>query len=449
MPTRSVSVIGLGKLGAPMVAAMASRGFHAIGVDVNPKAVEAMNAGRAPVFEPHLAEYIRKNKKRIRATTDIEDAVLNSDITFMIVPTPSTPRGDFTTKYLKAAAAEVGKALKNKKHFHVVLVSSTVLPGATERDIIPILEKTSGKVCGLDFGVGYNPEFIALGNVIHDLLHPDFVLVGHSDPKTGDILEDFYSRFSLSNPPVRKMRIVNAELTKIAVNTYVTNKISFANLLAEMCERLPGGDVDEVTQAVGLDSRIGRKYLRGGLGFGGPCFPRDNRAMAHAFRQVGLSHDLARATDNVNKRHTQFIADKITALVPRGGSVAVLGLSYKPDTNVIEESQGVMLAELLSKTGRRVTVYDPASMDNAKKALKRVTFAKTAKAAVKNKDAVCLTTPWKEFTKLKPSDMKRGRRKTLLIDCWRLLDTEAFAKTCDIAPLGVWRPSTKSIKRGK
>jgi UDPglucose 6-dehydrogenase len=274
-----VSVIGLGKLGGSMAGCLASRGFKVIGVDVSPKAVDALNAGRAPVQEPGLDDLVSGNRERIRATLSHEDAVRNSDLSFVIVPTPSDERGAFSLQYAAYAFEALGKALAKKDRYHTIVLTSTVLPGSTRYGLLPILEEYSGKRCGRDFGLCYSPEFIALGTVIRDFLNPDFFLIGEFDERSGTTLHSVLSRVALNEAPARRMSIENAELAKIALNSYVTLKISYANMLAELCESIPGGNIDVVSDALGMDKRIGRRYLTGGFGYGGPCFPRDNVAL--------------------------------------------------------------------------------------------------------------------------------------------------------------------------
>ena len=199
--------------------------------------------------------------------------------------------------------------------------------------------------------------------MVRDLLHPDMVLIGECDSKRpGDMLEYIYRRSAESNPEFQRMNWVNAELCKIAVNTYVTTKISYANMIAEMCDRLAGADADVVTSALGADSRIGKKYIKGAVGYGGPCFPRDNKAFAALGRRLGMKADLAEATDAINDRQTDRLRQAIEKCSPAGGRVAILGLSYKPNTEVIEESQGFALALALLEKGFRVVVSDPEAM---------------------------------------------------------------------------------------
>ena len=227
----NISVIGLGKLGASMAAACASRGFGVVGVDVCRSAVDAVNAGMAPVQETGLEEMIRANRERLRATMSHEDAINGSDLSFVIVPTPSDSRGAFSLQYASFAFRDIGKALAKKQGYHIIVLTSTVLPGSTRHRLLPILEAESGKKCGKDFGLCYSPEFIALGSVIRDFLNPDFFLLGQFDVRSGDALESVNQRIASNNAVCKRMTIENAEIAKIALNSFVTLKISFANIL--------------------------------------------------------------------------------------------------------------------------------------------------------------------------------------------------------------------------
>ena len=432
-----ISIIGLGKLGAPMAAVMAHKGHTVVGVDINPAFVSALNQGRAPVFEPGLAELIQANRERLSATQDCEAAVLATEATFIMVPTPSGDDGRFSMRLVMDVAEKIGKALR-KTDWHLVVLSSTVMPGSTAEGLVPALEAHSGKKCGLDFGVCYNPEFIALGSVIRDMLNPDMILIGESDERSGKMLGDFYTHVCESNPRINRMNYVNAELTKLSVNTFVTTKISYANMLAEVCETLPGADVDTVTGAIGCDSRIGQKYLRGAMGYGGPCFPRDNVAFSALARTNGVPALLAEATDQLNRRQAPRLAELVRSRLPANGTVGILGLSYKPNTGVIEESQGLRLAQHLLSAGTAVIVYDPAAMENAKQQLTgKVTFARSAAECVRQADAFAVTTPWAEFGAILPADLKRRDGSVLVLDCWRMLDRLAFMTVSDYRLIGV------------
>jgi UDPglucose 6-dehydrogenase len=438
MSATRVSVIGLGKLGASMAAALASRGFHVIGADVNPAAVAAVNDGRAPVYETDLEATIAANRDRLRATEDTTEAVLGSDVSFVIVPTPSDERGAFSVRLAAQAFQAIGRALAQKDGYHLVVLTSTVLPGATRYALLPILERESRKAAGRDFGLCYSPEFIALGSVIHDFLNPDFTLIGELDSRSGDTLAACYERTMLNRPPVARMTIENAELTKIALNSYITMKISFANMLADLCEQIPGGDVDVVSNALGLDSRIGSRYLKGALGFGGPCFPRDNVALAFLARELNVVAKLSETTHEFNRARASRLVERLEHHLYPGVTVAVLGLAYKPNTHVIEESPGIALAKELVEAGCNVVVYDPLAMEEAKRELgDSVTYADSVQACVQRARVVAVTVPDHTYAGLADTERATLDDKLTIVDCWRLLGTQVGEHPeIDYLPIG-------------
>ena len=441
-----ISVIGLGKLGGSMAAGFASRGLTVIGVDVNRHAVDAVNAGRAPVQETGLGEMIAANRERIRATMSTEDAVLESDISFVIVPTPSDERGAFTLQYASFAFKALGQALKKKNGYHVIVLTSTVLPGATRHGLLPLLEQESGKKCGPDFGLCYNPEFIALGSVIRDFLNPDFYLLGQFDERSGDLLENVHHRVSQNNAPVKRMTLENAELAKIAVNSYVTMKISFANMLADFCEHLPGGDVDVVSDALGMDKRIGRKYLTGGFGFGGPCFPRDNVALNFMGKSLGVDTRLLAVNDDYNRGLSKRYVEKLQPCLPKGATVAVLGLAYKPLSHVIDESPGIYLCRALSEAGYRVIGHDNLAARNAEVALKLTALVTDSlDEALKDADVVLVTTTDKAYTGLTADQLLRGRPTVTVVDFWRCLKSLAAHPKVNYLPIGMNRDEAAAV----
>jgi UDPglucose 6-dehydrogenase len=407
-----------------MAAAIASRGFPVIGVDVVQYSVDKLNAGVAPVQETDLQAMISSNRERLRATTSHQEAIHESDVTFVIVPTPSDERGAFTLQYAQWAFREIGRGIATKPGYHLVVLTSTVLPGSTRFGLLPILEQESGKRCGPDFGLCYSPEFIALGSVIRDFLNPDFTLIGEVDERSGSMLEQAYAGVLANHPPCKRMSLENAELAKIAVNTFVTMKISFANMLADLCERLPGGDVDVVTDALGADTRIGRKYLTGALGYGGPCFPRDNVALSFLAGALGTQADLAQAADARNRLVAESVLHKVQAYISRGSTVAVLGLAYKPASVVVEESQGIHLAQAVSRAGARVVAYDPLAANSARTILPEVVILDSLADCLAQADVVLVTTPDPEFRQLSAEDFLRGKQQLTVVDFWRVLDRE-------------------------
>ncbi|CAF3301351.1 unnamed protein product [Rotaria sp. Silwood2] len=436
-----ISVIGLGKLGSPMTAVFASKGYHVIGLDVNKQFVDALQRGEAPVSEPQLQELINKYKTNIEVTMDYYKAISETDMTMIIVPTPSNPEtGFFSNDYVLSAIKAIGKVIKSCDKYHQVVVTSTVMPGSMDGVIRDTLELSSGRKVGCrdnEIGLAYNPEFIALGQVIRDMLNPDFILIGESDKRIGDALEALYLKTIVKRPlPFRRMNFINAEITKISINTYVTTKITYANMLSELCENLSGADADIVSAAVGCDSRIGHKYLKGALAYGGPCFPRDNRAFAALAKSVFANALLAEATDQLNSYQTERllrICEQIAKIRFCDApfirtKVGILGLSYKPDTPVVECSAACAIANKLIDNFD-VVAYDPLAMPLASEICdRRVQFVSSVDNLLyeQNIDILLITTASNSWKNIK---FNRTRKKTLyVVDCWRLLNKEEIEK---------------------
>ncbi len=427
-----LSVIGLGKLGSPFAALLAAKGNAVVGADVNERFVEMINRTEAPVPEPGLAELLKDTAGRLSATTDVEDAAADADVVFVVVPTPSLPDASFDTAYAEAAFRSVGAGFRrDPSRRRVAVLTSTVLPGATDGPVRSALEEGAGRAVGDRLGLCYSPEFIALGSVIADMRAPDLILVGESAPWAGELVGGVLQAMTDNAAPLRRMSIVDAEVTKIAVNTFVTTKISYANMLAEICERLPGADASVVAETVGLDSRIGRAYLKPATAYGGPCFPRDNAALAALARRVGVSADIAEATDAVNRRQASELGRKIAAAAGPGETVGVLGLSYKPGTNVAERSYGVDVAAWLAGEGLDVVAHDPAANTGAALILSElgasgVRIAASMTTVLDDCDVLVISTPWPEFAGI---DREIAARKRIhdVFDCWRLCDTDPAA----------------------
>lgn len=436
MQTNTISVFGLGKLGSPLAVAFAHKGFQVIGVDISERFVEDLNRGLAPVEETGLQAMLDAHRDRLRATTDYQDAILNSQVSSIIVPTPTGPDGTFVLDYVMEAVKKIGQVLAQKESYHLIAIVSTVMPGDTEKLRIA-LDEASGKTCGPDFGLCYSPEFIALGSVLYNLLNPDMLLIGQSDDRAGDLYEAVLLKLTDNKPQVKRMNFVNAELTKISVNSYVTMKITYANMIARLCERLPEADANVVTEALGMDSRIGGKYLTGAVAFGGPCFPRDNVALMKVAERLDTTVPLAAATHHYNREQSRLLTDLVTRHVEPGAHVAVLGLAYKPDTPVVEESASLYLIRELVDLGFVVTAYDPMAMANARLELdSTVRYAETLEDAVSQADAVIIATAWKAFKIIDPGCLRRTENKVTIFDCWRILDVARYRDVARVIYLG-------------
>lgn len=434
---QKISIVGLGKLGTPMAAAIAAKGLEVIGVDIDPRKVEAINHLKPPVYEPGLAEMLQKAGQRLRATTDLRQAVRESQATFVVVATPSQADGHFSLEYVLAACQTIGEVLREKSDKHIVIITSTVSPLSMDEHIRPYLEEISGKQAGIHFGLAYNPEFIALGTVIRDFLNPDLILIGESDKETGDILQIFYDRILETKPAYARMNFINAELAKLSINTYVTTKISFANMLARLCEHLPGADVDVVTQALGKDSRIGPKYLKGAVSYGGPCFPRDNLALIAIARRVGVLADVAETTDAFNRGQNRWLADFVHQHTQVGEKVGILGLAYKAGSDVIEESPAIYLIRYLLDRGTPIVAYDPAAQKNAQLLFGgSVEWADSQEACIRLADVIVVLTTWPQFKSIPDEVWREGGRHRRVIDCWRYLPHLSNLEGVEYIPLG-------------
>ena len=420
-----ISVIGLGKLGACIAATIAYRGFDAIGVDVIEELVEKINNSEPPVYEPGLKDMIVTVKGKLKATTKIEEAINDTDISFIITPTPSKENRRFSLKYVKGAIKGIGKALKNKDSYHLVVVISTIMPGSMDQKIVPLLEEISGKKCGKDFGVCYSPTLIAIGSIIKDLLEPNLIILGEADEKSGDILFEFYQNYIQNDAPIFRMNLINAEISKIALNAYITTKISFVNTLAELCENLPNADVDVITETIGSDPRIGKKYFKGGLSFGGPCFPRDTSAFAALLNQVNVESHQIEATEIQNKS----VVERIVKLIDKGiiqlnladkVTVVIFGLTYKPGTVFVGESPSIDIVQALLNRDINIYVHDPIALDAAKDLLgNKVQYLNDIKEGIKLADIVVFTDLDPEYLKIKPSVFTKDSKKRVVVDIWR------------------------------
>ncbi len=432
-----LSVIGLGKLGACSAACFASKGFEVIGVDINKNFVDAINNGRAPVYEPILQELITSCKDKLRATQDYDEAIRESEITFLIVPTPSKQDGHFSDRYLQDAIRHLSEALKEiNKKYHLFVITSTVSPGTTEENLIPLIESVSGKKLNKDFGICYNPEFIALGSVIKDFLNPDMVLIGESNEFAGAQLVKIYEKVCENKPYIARMSIISAEITKISLNSYVTTKISFANTLANICEAIPRADLDSITKALGADKRISPFYLKGGLCFGGPCFPRDNRAFIAFGKKYGCESPLAKATDEVNQFQIHHLVKRVIECIQDDDCViSILGLAYKQNTPVIEESPAIGIIKELLKKDLEIIVYDPLAIDNTMALFgESIQYASSLKDCLSQSSFWVITTPLDEFKAIDDSFVVHN--PTTIIDCWRILDPSRFSKNVRYIALG-------------
>jgi UDPglucose 6-dehydrogenase len=420
----NISVVGSGYVGLITAAGFAEKGHNVICVDVVKEKVDAINRRKSPIYEKGLNEILEKTVGlNLKASMDLSNAVLNSEVTFICVGTPSLASGAIDLKYVKECAGQIALALKSKRNFHVVVVKSTVSPGATERIITPILEKASGKKAGVQFGVAMNPEFLREGIAVEDFRKPDRIILGCSEKQTTAVLERLYSGF---NSTLLKTDLRTAEMIKYASNAFLAAKVSFINEIGNVCKEL-GIDVYDVAEGMGLDRRISPHFLRAGIGFGGSCFPKDVKSLVHQAKSLGVKPVILEAVLDVNRRQPLRVVElaKKKAGSLKGKRVAVLGLAFKGDTADMRESPVIPVVQELLKQKAVVTAYDPQAMDNARIIFgDRINYAMSSSECLKDADIALIVTEWKEFRNLDFSVMK----SKVVVDARRIINPRSLPK---------------------
>ncbi|HDD63830.1 MAG TPA: UDP-glucose/GDP-mannose dehydrogenase family protein [Thermoprotei archaeon] len=429
-----IAVFGLGYVGTVFAASLASKSVQVIGVDVDQRKVNAINQGISPFSEPGLGELIRDSVEKgfLSATLDYKKAVESSEASFIFVGTPSKPDGSADLQYVKSAARMIGEALKEEKKWRLVVVRSTVPPGTTINIVGKTIEEISRKTMGRDFGLVMNPEFMREGNAIYDIFHPSRIIIGELDRRSGDkLLEIYRLLYSDNMPPVVRTSICNAELVKYAANAFLAMKVSFINLVARLAEHFPSGDVEEVAKAIGLDPRIGSRFLRAGLGFGGSCLPKDTRAFIKILENLGEDPALLRAVLKINEDQPKRIVEKAEKLIGSlsGKKVAVLGVAFKPNIDDVRESQSLKLINELLARGAKVVAYDPVALKNAMHVLRdRIKYAGNIAEALTDADLAIIATEWDEFKNLNPEAFKKFMKTPAVVDARRIYNPGEFIR---------------------
>ncbi|MCD6373311.1 MAG: UDP-glucose/GDP-mannose dehydrogenase family protein [Thermococcus sp.] len=397
-----VSIVGSGYVGLVTGMGFVKLGNGVVFVDVDDRKIEMINNAQPPIYEEGLEELMREFKGKYYATKDYREAILNSDVTFIAVGTPSREEGSIDLTYVKKASEGIGKALKEKDGYHVVVVKSTVLPGTTEDVVKPILEKHSGKKAFQDFGLAMNPEFLREGVALNDFLEPDRIVIGVQDERTRRVLEELYAPI---DAPKLFTDIKTAEMIKYASNAFLATKISFANEIGNICKKL-GVDSWKVFEGVGLDHRISPYFFRTGIGWGGSCFPKDVRALISKAREIGEEPLILEAVVEVNERQPLKLVELLKRHIPelKGKTVGVLGLAFKPNTDDVRETRAYVVIKRLLEEGAEVIAYDPKAVENFKRFYpdvgEKIVYADSAENVLKATDVILIVTEWPEFEEL-------------------------------------------------
>jgi len=417
-----ISVIGTGYVGLVTGATLADLGNQVVCLDILEEKITMLNSGKSPIYEPGLDELLKKGlkNKNLSGSTEIEQNVRNSDITFICVGTPSDKNGNIDLSYIKSASSAIGRSLRDKNEKHTVIVKSTVVPLTTEEVVMPnILKKSGWKRENL--GIGMNPEFLREGSAINDAQNPDRIVIGFADEIARKTLNDLYEPYKCTKLECSPR---TAELIKYASNSFLATKISFVNEIANM-SNIWGIDFQEVAEGMGLDSRISSEFLRAGAGFGGSCFPKDVKALAAAAKNSKVESLILKATLEVNEIQPKIIVkmaeDRLGVI--KGKKIAILGLAFKPDTDDVRESRSEIVIRELMERGANVVAHDPEGMLNFKEIID-VKMNPTPELATEKADCVIIMTEWDIYKNLDLESLLERMNGNVLIDGRRALNAK-------------------------
>ena len=440
----TISVFGIGKVGITLIASLLKSNYKVIGVDTNKDLVKKINEKDVCFEEPGVQTLISNNYNNFSATTDVSKAIIESDISFIIVPTNSNKQGGFSNKYILEAVKEIAKSLKTKDSFHTISIVSTTVPGSSVFEIIPLLEQISGKKVGESVGFCYNPSFIAQGEILQGIVAPDYVLIGESCKESGDIIEKVHKTVVENNAPVVRMNVTEAEITKLASNTHETMRVSFANMVSQICHEMPETNVDKVTQA--LSFRVGKRFFKGAVPYGGPCWPRDNIALSAMLKAIKLNGLIPDSVDSFNDLHGDYLIKILKNKIKNTDStIGIIGLAYKSGTPLIDKAFSIKIVENLESKVKKIVGYDPLANNNFK------SYFKSDKVEIANNPNLCLSQniclilqPIKNIEKLNFA----ANQDVIVIDFWRLLPKDITKNIKNYVGYGVSSKSNESYAYG-
>ena len=422
----NITVMGTGYVGLVTGATLANAGNQVTCLDIIESKINELNQGKSPIFEPDLEKLIQLGIKNqsLKGSTDIENNIRESDVTFICVGTPSNRDGSIDLSYIKSASSSIGRALRAKKREHTIIVKSTVVPLTTEETVLPVILKKSGWKRE-QLGIGMNPEFLREGSAVKDAQKPDRVVIGAADELAKKMMHDLYKEHDC---PKLVCSPRTAEFIKYASNSFLATKISFVNEMANMCNAW-GIDFENVAEGMGLDSRISPLFLRAGAGFGGSCFPKDVKALAAASKSDKIESKMLNAALEVNNLQPLIVVQmaKERLGVLKGKNITVLGLAFKPDTDDVRESRSEVVIKKLLEEGANITAHDPEAMANFKEIID-IKMAETAEEAIDKADCIILMTEWKQYINLDYKLIKNKMNGNVIIDGRRAFEPEAMEK---------------------
>ena len=428
-----ISFIGLGKLGLPLSSLFAYNGVPVLGIDTNEKLIETLQDNMfTPFFEKNLGGLLDDAYGNIEYTTSYDGVMDETDVSVILVNTQigDSYSSEVVENVIKDLCAEL---VKSSKRYHLFILSSTVMPGEIRNKLIPMIEELTDRELNKGFGFSYVPDIVKLGSVIEDFENPDVVIIGGSDYKSISVTHDLYKTIPVNDPVTSQMTIEEAEIAKVTLNAYLVNKISFVNFVSNLCESMDNVNVDNVTNAIGYHKPIGHQFLKGGLGFGGTCFPRDTKAFIDFSRKLGHHASHLIATDSINEEQHDRLFKKVMSYDKK--SISILGLSFKPNTSVIQESPSMKLAEHLVIAGKEVNLYDSLCIEEVESVFSKfpydrmrdepvINYYNSMKACFRQGEVVVVALPYDEFKTI--DDSWKSYDDQIILDCWRILDSDKF-----------------------
>ena len=428
-----IGIVGLGFVGLSLTSVLASKGYNTVGIDVDEEKCKKISNGNSPFFEPNLEKILRNGlKKKLTVSNDFS-LIKDCDMIFVTVGTPQSKNGSIELTMIKKSVRTIGKILHENKKNPIVIIKSTVIPGTMQKVILPILEKESKKKAGKEFGLISNPEFLQEGTAIRDTEFPHVIVLGGYQTKYMEKIRTFFSKLH----PNTSIIITNhqtAEMVKYANNSFLATKISFINQLSNICQNIPGSNIDDIAKTIGLDPRIGKLFLNAGPGYGGSCLPKDMKALINFANSTGIKPTLLNAVEEINMKQTDQI---LSILKQKLGNISlkqitILGMSFKPDTDDVRNSVAIELIKKLLRRKANITIHDPKAIRNTMKVFgNKINYAKSIKDAFHNSHCVIIMTQWKEYERISNKEIKNMTKK-FVIDCRRMLihkklDADYFA----------------------
>ncbi|NQT23332.1 MAG: UDP-glucose/GDP-mannose dehydrogenase family protein [Candidatus Omnitrophica bacterium] len=418
----NISIIGTGYVGLVTGTCFADLGNNVICADSDKEKLQTLKKGKIPIYEPGLEEMFKRNeqKGRLKFTSSIKDAVLKSDIIFICVGTPSKENGEANLLYIEKVSKDIAQNIKSYK----LIVEKSTVPVETGERVKEVIR--SFKKNKANFDVASNPEFLREGSAVEDFMHPDRIVIGVESKRAKDLLAELYRPLKA---PLVVTDIKGAEIIKHASNSFLATKISFINAISNICEKV-GADVTKIARGIGLDKRISTSFLNAGIGYGGSCFPKDVNAFIHIADKLGYDFGLLREVKKINEHQKDFLINKIEHMLWNlpDKTIAVLGLSFKPDTDDLRSAPALDIIERLKNAGCIIKVYDPKAMPKAKKILKGVKFCKNAYEAASKSDCLVILTDWNEFKELDFKKIKKKLHQPVIIDGRNIYDPKKMKK---------------------